>query len=271
MSWWPRRSLQLCMWPISPRTCALTLLSKLAVCTQGTVQGSSADAGLVGLQFLSFTPIMNAWVGSFGADFNRPLLVATWGFGFVSAAALLIFTVMLMCWRDREAERQLEALERVALSHSAPVALPACILLADNCSSVQLSCAKLFTLRQPVYLRNTRQRAALLIDRFCCFAHTLCIWAPYHLRCTEARAVLPQAPHEACLAALAGMRHPSPNFTCNVEGPLRQHQHSQWLSCLFHAKQLAALSWRPHPALVLTVCKHLVVQQCQGLKRWSAA
>ena len=69
---------------------------------------------------------MNAWVGSFGADFNRPLLVATWGFGFVSAAALLIFTVMLMCWRDREAERQLEALERVALSHSAPVAcLPA--------------------------------------------------------------------------------------------------------------------------------------------------
>ena len=103
------------------------MLSKLAVCARRLYKsGGSADAGLVRLQFLSFTPIMNAWVGSFGADFNRPLLVATWGFGFVSAAALLIFTVMLMCWRDREAERQLEALERVALSHSAPVAcLPA--------------------------------------------------------------------------------------------------------------------------------------------------
>ena len=94
--------------------------------------------GLSGLQFLSFTPVMNAWVGSFGADFNRPLLVATWGFGFVSAAALLIFTVMLMCWRDRDAERQLEALERVALSHSAPLRLPVAWSLLGQCSFAPL-------------------------------------------------------------------------------------------------------------------------------------
>ncbi len=38
-----------------------------------------------------------------------------WGFGYISAAALLVFTIMLTCWRDREAE----AMDRVALSHSA--------------------------------------------------------------------------------------------------------------------------------------------------------
>ncbi|KAK9846501.1 hypothetical protein WJX81_005367 [Elliptochloris bilobata] len=63
---------------------------------KGVLVASSLFAALhvanIATHFLSFTPIMNAWVGTYKADFNRPLLVATWGFGYISAAALLIFT-----------------------------------------------------------------------------------------------------------------------------------------------------------------------------------
>lgn len=68
----------------------------------------------IGTHFLSFLPAMQHWVNDYGVHFNRVMLTATVAFGYLSAALNLIFALMLLFWRDKDAE----ALDRVALTHS---------------------------------------------------------------------------------------------------------------------------------------------------------
>ncbi|CAL5226776.1 g9633 [Coccomyxa viridis] len=68
----------------------------------------------IGTHFLSFVPSMQHWVNDYGVHFNRVLLTATVAFGYMSAALNLIFAMMLLFWRDKDAE----ALDRVALTHT---------------------------------------------------------------------------------------------------------------------------------------------------------
>ncbi|CAK0786335.1 hypothetical protein CVIRNUC_009548 [Coccomyxa viridis] len=68
----------------------------------------------IGTHFLSFLPAMQHWVSDYNVHFNRVLLTATVAFGFLSAALNLIYALMILFWRDKDAE----ALDRVALTHS---------------------------------------------------------------------------------------------------------------------------------------------------------